>query len=370
MRRGTVLALLVVALAGCDLTYLDVYRCENPSEDHKDANGEPDPCHRKDPTASDAGVDDAGGACAGQCVPGISADWSGPVLVWVGAEADAPPCSAVADGLTPFYEGHGDLDAPTVCGACTCDPPTGSCALPATLTASSAICPGNGSGVTHTSFDPPASWGGTCTAANAIPGGKLCNGVPCVQSVTIAPLTVTEGGCLPIEPVNVQPPPAWKTFARACSRGASLVGCGTHGMMCAPLLPSAEFRVCVTQKSDPTKTHCPYGYPEKLVFYDDFVDGRACSPCTCGAPMGSTCIGSISIFNNGACSGMPLVVSAAIDAVGSQCLDVKPVGAALLSKSASPPPTYTAGACMADGGAPETNAVPQVAEVICCLGTP
>jgi hypothetical protein len=363
------LAVVIVALAGCDLTYLDVYRCENPDEDHKDGNGEPDPCHRHDPTASDAGVDDAGGTCVGQCAPHIPADWSPPALVWVGAEADAPPCAAI--GATQHYVGHADLDAPIVCGACTCAPPSGSCALPATLTASSATCPGNGSGVTHTSFDPPAGWGGTCTPANAIPGGQLCNGVPCVQSVTIAPLTLTQGGCLPIEPVNVQPTPTWNTLVRACVVNPLLQACGPPTAIgaCAPLPPSAAFKVCTLRPGEPTDLDCPDGYPEKFVAYKDFIEGRTCSSCSCDAPTGSTCTGSITIFNNGACSGLPLVVSAAIDAVGSQCLDVKPVGAALLSKSASPP-TFTAGACVAEGGTPKTSAVPHVAEVICCLGTP
>ncbi len=368
MQREKVLALLLVALAGCDLTYLDVYRCENPDEDHKDTNGEPDPCHRHDPTTTDAGLDDAGGTCAGQCVPTILADWSGPALVWLGAEADAPSCLAVADSLGDFYAGHADLDAPIVCGACTCDPPIGSCALPATLTASSAICSGDGSGVTHTPFNPPPKWNGTCTAANAIPAGKLCNGVPCVQSVTIAPLTKTEGGCLPIEPVNVQPPPTWKTFVRACVSSKVPVNCATSHTICAPRPPSAEFRVCTLRAGDPTDLDCPDGYPEKFVAYKDFIEGRTCSACTCGTPMGSTCTGSITIFQDGACT-MPLVASASIDAKGSKCLDLSS-GAPLLSKSASPLPTFTAGACVAEGGTPKTNAVPHLAEVICCLGTP
>jgi hypothetical protein len=371
MRREKVLALLIVALAGCDLTYLDVYRCENPDEDHKDANGEPDPCHRNDPTASDAGVDDAGGTCAGPCVPTIPADWSGPALVWMGAEADAPACSAVAGAPGHFYEGHADLDAPIVCGACTCDPPSGSCALPATLTASAATCAGDGPGVPHTPFNPPPKWDGTCTAANAIPGGKLCGGVPCVQSVTIGPLTKTEGGCLPIEPVNVQPPATWKTFARACvASSVAHYDCGTLAGACAPRPPSAEFRLCALRIGDPTKAKCPEGYPDRSVFYDSYLDARSCKPCTCGAPHGSTCTGSISIFNNDACSNAPLVISLGLDATGPKCSDVSP-GSALLSKSATAP-TFTSGACVAEGGTPDTQALPDpgTAEIICCLGTP
>jgi hypothetical protein len=365
-----VLALLVVAVSGCDRTDLFVYSCQQPDEDHKDANGEPDPCHRNDPTASDAGSsEDAGGTCDGVCLPHIPLGWGAPALVWMGAEADAPLCSAIVGDPGEHFTGHADLDAPILCGACTCDPPSGSCALPATLTASSTICPGNGSGVTHTSFDPPASWGGTCTPANAISAGKLCNGVPCVQSVTIAPLTLSQSGCLPIEPVNVQPPPTWKTFARACVRDKFSGNCAKENEVCVPPSSRADFKVCALKEGDPTKLECPAGYPDRSVFYQSFLDVRSCSPCTCGAPIGSTCTGSISIFNNDACSNVPLVVSAAIDAIGSQCLDVKPVGAGLLSKSASAP-VFTSGTCVAEGGEPKQKALPDIATVICCLGTP
>ena len=55
--------ILVVALSGCGISDLDVYRCLEPDKGHKDANGEPDPCHRNDDLA-------AGEACAGVCLPG------------------------------------------------------------------------------------------------------------------------------------------------------------------------------------------------------------------------------------------------------------------------------------------------------------
>jgi hypothetical protein len=366
MHRGKVLAFLVVALTGCDLMDLDVYRCSEPDKGHKDANGQPDPCHRNDPTASDAGSsDDAGGTCVGQCAPGLPIAWNGPSLVWIGAEAAAPPCPENAS--LQVFTGHAELDAPFTCGACKCDAPIGSCDLPATLTASSAVCPGNGSGVAHTSFDPPAGWGETCTAANAIPAGKLCGGVPCVQSVTIAPLTLKQGGCLPIEAAKVQPTPTWKTFARACSTDTNAPTCGTKSGVCAPISPGPEFKVCTLKEGDPTKLDCPLGYPDRSVFYYGFEDDRICSPCVCGAPSGSTCTGSISIFQDGAC-GAPLVVSLALDAIGPKCDDVSP-GSALGSKSASES-IFTPGTCQADGGKSNGKALPDGATVICCLGTP
>ncbi len=271
--------LLVVALTGCGVSVLDTYPCHDPDKGHKDANGEPDPCHYNDPDGGDGGLpDDAGDAgdaeppdaagetCAGQCVPGLPGEWHGPALLWMGDEAAAPPCPANAD--LEVYTGHAD-PVPITCGACTCAPPIGACELPATLTTSSALCSGSPSGAVHILFDPPSEWGGTCTTANAIPVGTLCGGVPCVQSVTIAPLTVKQSECLPIEPPNVQVQPVWKTFARACIHENFPAVCSAASGLCAPTAPGPEFRTCIHHEGDPALLPCPAAYPDRSVFYQD-----------------------------------------------------------------------------------------------------
>ncbi len=306
------------------------------------------------PPGNDAGVKpDAGETCLGVCAPLPEANWGPPAIVWVGAEADAPHCSALSYPLGDFYAGYGDPEG-SVCGACTCKAPSGSCKPPATLTAAAASCAGDGPGVAHTPFDPPASWDGSCTASNAIPAGTLCGGVPCVQSVTSAPLTLKPGGCLPVEPVN-HPPPIWKTVARACAGGGPSVGCGTQGAICTPKPPSAGFRVCTLRPGDPTKLDCPYGYPVKTVFYDDPVAN--CSPCACGVPTDGICTGFISLFQNGTCAVDP-VQTVSVNAKGPTCTDVPP-GSALGSKAATEL-SYSGGYCTPIGGAPQ-------AEVICCI---
>lgn len=309
------------------------------------------------PPTNDAGVTDdagdAGDACAGVCAPHVPLSWSVLAFVWVGAQADAPPCSAVAGVSGEFYTGYGDPEGP-LCGACKCEAPTGSCELPATLTAAAATCPGDGSGVAHTSFDPPVSWDGTCTTSNAIPAGELCGGTPCVQSVTIAPLTLKQGGCLPVEPTN-HPPPTWKTFVRACDLKSFPRDCGTMGGVCSPRLPSAEFRLCTLRQVDSADVECPAAYPDKSVFYDDPVP--YCSPCACGVPTDGSCTGSISLFQNSACSAQPFQV-VNVDAKGPTCTDVPP-GSALGSKTASKP-SYSGGSCTPSGGIPP-------ATVICCI---
>ncbi|MFS8069879.1 MAG: hypothetical protein ACMG6S_26235 [Byssovorax sp.] len=372
------LTLLLVTLVGCVDTWdttVDVFRCDNPDKGHKDANGDPDPCHRNDPDAGDAGDGDAGDAgdadppdavsttCDGQCVPAVPNQWFGPALVWMGVEVEAPPCPAVAP--VESYTGHGDLGSvASFCGACACAPPSGSCELPATLTASASVCPGDGSGVTHTSFDPPANWGGTCTAASSTPAGKLCGGVPCVQSITIAPLTLKQDGCSPIEPTTMATPPAWGTFARSCITAPSTRVCGVVGELCAPMAPEPAFKLCISRSGDPEKPAlaCPSNYPVRSVFYDELLDDRTCSPCLCDAPTGSTCTGSISIFDDSACSA-PLI-STKIGAAGPLCHDV-PAGSALGSKSASEP-IYSPGTCAPTGGVQNGSAVPDGATVFCC----
>src|SRR5580704_10099541 len=122
--------------------------------------------------------------CAGACVDSPSAGWEGPYLVWFGPEPDAPSCPVTAP--TVVYEGHADLDAgPLPCGPCQCDSPTGACGLPPTLAASSVGCPGTGASAILTPFDSPAAWDGGCTADDAVDGGDLCDGGPCVASVVI-----------------------------------------------------------------------------------------------------------------------------------------------------------------------------------------
>lgn len=375
MRSGRMLlAALLAALAGCDRSDINDYSCLIPDKGHLDADRRPDPCHLRDPDAgapADAGPQsDAGDTCAGECVPIITNPWGGPALLWTGAEADAPACSSLPIPLVEGYAGYGQLVHPPMCGACSCMDPTGSCALPATLTASSKLCPGDGSGAVHTSFDPPASWGGTCTTANAIPAGQLCaGGVPCVQSVTIAPLTLIES-CESTGPSGEPTPATWGTFARVCFGKVLPTLCQAGSTTCVTAAPGPEFTQCVYKEGsvdDPEYPACPPGYPVRSTFYDGYAHAT-CSPCACDAPKGSTCSGSISLFKDPAC-GKPLLGPVIpIDATGSKCHDVPP-GSPLLSKTADAP-SYHQGTCAANGGVLSVQAAPSRPMTFCCQSTP
>ena len=371
MRTGKVLAVLLVALTGCDRTDGSVYRCQNPDKGHKDATGAPDPCHRNDLDAGDTGdagdaglPNDAGETCAGECLPIPPNLWAGPELVWMGDEVDAPPCPAIAP-LEGFAARRPPAEVQPCATTCSCMPPSGSCALPATVTAAATSCAGDSPGVAHTSSDPPASWGGLCDGENAISAGQLCGGVPCVQSITVAPLIIKENDCQLVEKPSVPPPP-WGTFARACIGTDPLLRC-TMLDACVPAAPSPEFKQCVATISDHGIRPCPSSYPEKSVFYEEFVDKRTCTPCMCDAPKDSACTGSIGLFSDATC-GAPLVGSTVlIDAEGPKCYDV-PKGSALGSKSASEP-KYRPGTCPVVGGQ-QGEIEANVTWVVCCQGTP
>jgi hypothetical protein len=324
--------------------------------------------HDAGPDASTGGGDsgDDGGLACGTCVEGAAAMWTGPLLLWVGSDQkDAPPCPVSAGNRS--YEGYGGPQAPTDCGTCMCGSPSGSCTLPTTMTANAASCALTSGSTPHTSFDPSSGWTGACDSNEAIPSGKLCGGVDCVQSLTIGPLAVTESGCTPSQP-PAQIPPTFTTFGRACSSQQWPSCPNSTADLCVSDPPSG-FHVCIGFDSV-ADTPCPlvpgYPYQEKFVFYSGFDDTRSCSACTCDAPAGSTCSSKLSIYTDGACSD--LAYSATVDATGPVCHDL-PAGSPLGSTAASPP-TYTAGACSPDGGVPSGAATPLMPATFCCLPMP
>jgi hypothetical protein len=244
---------------------------------------------------------------------------------------------------------------------CQCDPPTGSCSLPATLAANSTACPGTDPSAVHTAFDPPSGWDGGCTTNDSVDGGELCDGGPCVQSLTIAPLTVEEAGCAPTQPPIAKDPPSWGTFARGC-RGDALGECTNHGLCLAP--PPTGFRVCVYNEGDvacPGPQHGPY--TEKHVFYSNYQDTRSCSPCSCGSPAGSVCSSKVAIYADSSCGSVASYM-VTVDSTKVVCHDLI-AGAALGSKSAIPP-TYVPGVCLPSGG-PMGATAPMDPTTLCCI---
>lgn len=296
--------------------------------------------------------------CAGECAPLGPAEWLGPALVWVGNPGEAPECPPSAPVAGDL--GLADPSAPTLCGACSCDPPQGSCTLPTTWTAAAAACAGDTPGTAHTAFDAPAGWSGACTAKNPVAAGQKCNGVTCVQSLTVAPLSLVEGAC----GVSAgSPPPSlpitWGKAARSC-HGVTAGACAGPSELCAPAAEPGYLR-CLARDGEHA---CPAPYTDEHRFFSGLDDTRACSPCGCNPPSGSTCTALVAAYADSACSAP--IASITVDTTKPACVDILPTGAALGSKLAAEP-LYAPGACKASGGEPTGAALPINPITICCL---
>jgi hypothetical protein len=359
--RSSGAGLLLVFLVGC-VTNLDWYPCDNPDKGHRGPNGEPDPCHYQDADGgTDGGTDggeDSGAHAEPRCVVGEYAHWSflweSPTLLWIGPEDQAPECPQ--GSTTISYEGHDDLVAPAICEACTCEPPTGSCALPSKLTASTAAC--NISGGSSTSFNAPAPWNGSCDGTTQVPGGAA-------HSLTIDPLTMTENGCASGPPIAAKIVSLhWETFARGCD--VDLPDGPVDRSVCLPDdLLSPGFALCIFRDGE---HDCPDDpgtvFTERHIFYQSVQDDRQCSTCTCGAPTGSLCKAQLSIYEGASCSASPLMsnpISSAIPA----CFDIVLPGQALGSKSVESM-IYLPGTCPAMGGDASGNATKTEPSTLCC----
>jgi len=309
-----------------------------------------------------AGGDGGGGAgggevCAGQCVPNAPLGWSVPALLWAGDLEAAPRCPDEAP--TPGYEGYSGFGSvPLDCGVCACDPPASvTCALPTTWNASSVACQ-QGAGVT-TPFHAPSGWDGSCTAQDAIAANVSCNGSPCVRSLVVNPPVAVGGPCTPTPQV---PPPAsngFSTFSRACV-GNAYPPCASPGETCVPAGPEG-FATCIFQKGD---VACPAPWARKEGFYEEFNDGRSCTPCGCGPAGGASCIAAVSVYTDGTCSA-PVGFLAVSSEDPESCIDL-PTGSALGSKMGEVVSTQP-GSCPPTGGEPVGDVEPNQPATFCCL---
>ena len=343
--RSSGAGLLLVFLVGCGVQYIDLYACDDPDTEHLGPDGKPDPCHEQD-VGGDLRCD------VGQFTHWAHG-WESPSWLWIGPENQAPECPL--GSATISYEGHADLVAPSVCEACTCEPPTGACALPSTLTASTMAC--NISGGSSTSFNAPTPWDGSCDSTTQTPVGAA-------HSLTIATVAMTENGCA------AGPPSAakvvslrWDTYARACDVHWPLSP--IERSICLPPDPAPPgFALCIFHEDE---MDCPTEqgniFTEQHFFYKGVEDNRQCSACTCGAPMGSACTATISIYKNPMCSG--LLDQKTISSSSSTCTDIQLPGQALGSKSAGPT-TYLPGTCPAMGGDGSGSATPTKSATFCC----
>jgi len=365
-RIALAILLPTVAVAGVTGCYVQEVVIERPFEDAGADGGEADA--GDDGDSPDASEEDAGPSCSGDCAPINHPDFDLPMLFWFGAPNQIPECPDRAPVRQDLL--HADLVIPADdCEPCNCKPSTGSCGLPETLTAHAGICY---AGAADTSFDPPPDWDGSCTAVNSIPAQAQCppgSGIPCVQSITIGALAKLDEKCEPDLPpvpkVTNFSGPSWGLAAISCQgyTNPPLAGCEDPGRICVPAAdPDAGFRQCIRARGDMA---CPgQAYSKKFVFYEGYEDQRACTACTCGAPMDSVCTAFVSVFKDASCTD-PVIPGVPASSDDPPCLDLTPKGQPLGSKSVSGV-TYHPGTCEAGGGEIEGTVVPVRPITFCC----
>jgi hypothetical protein len=272
------------------------------------------------------------------------------MLVWMGTEL-APDCPADRAGSVVF-DGFMELADPPECPACSCDPPTGECELPALLTANAE--PFCGAGATE-DFLPDPWVGGQCATV-----------LVDAMSVTIGPLTMTETGCKPSGP----PPPLdgaapWKTTVRAC-RGVAYPPCLDPDLLCVPTSepPPPGFSQCIFRGGE---HECPATYPVQHIAFKGVDDQRHCSSCECAEPKGSACTSTLSVFEDVWCD--QFIAGQPVSELGEQCMPLQVGVMTTIYGIKVTEPEYEPGSCEPIGGQVIGTAELVEPSTFCCLST-
>jgi hypothetical protein len=283
------------------------------------------------------------GACGGECAPRVPVEegWFATLLLWTGSPSATPP---VCPEVLPSSDlGFADVAPSVTCPSCSCAPSIeAQCFLAQQLSGNASACPGDAG---MQPFNAPEPWSGACTAMDAVSSAN---------SVTVSPPRLQQSGICPSissgKPSNIQ----GQTRAQICgspSTGPAVPSgtCANQQQTCV-YTPTPGYSSCIITSGDMS---CPSGWPKKHLYYGDSED---CT-CTCGAPVGETCSGTVTVYADSACAS-PLAAVFASSDQPPVCANVTP-GSALGSKSATAP-VYQSGTC-----APVLTQT--FAHTLCCL---
>lgn len=154
----------------------------------------------------------------------------------------------------------------------------------------------------------------------------------------------------------------WGHDVRACW-GKEQGDCQDNRHFCAPSAAAAaaepshtEWKECLLVEGAYSDSKCPNGWDEHHWIYEDptITDTRGCSECTCGAPVGSKCSASVSVYTDDCCGctqpGAPTLLTLGVESTGPACGSVVS-GSALGSKEATMF-GYQPGSCVASDRGP------------------
>jgi len=303
--------------------------------------------------------------CPGVCAPETPAGFEGPVLVATGPAIGLPLCPL---GTKEVIWALADPQlGPRDCPTCVCGEPPGTCEFPTSWDTHTTVCQAPTPPVSG-SFDAPANWDGSCTTANALSEGKLCGGVPCVRSLSVAPPVVVEGDCpvLGEEPTDLPIPYGGTINEWPTPFSVAALACANDGKTpckyasCSPEPPSS-FEVCVYATGDVV---CPQDWTKRSVFFEGGTDNRECSACTCSPPTGGSCTVQIHVYTDSACTNEQLSPYVSSD-MSAPCYDLMS-GISLGSKKAEVIERLP-GTCSPQGGESTGEIEMEKPITFCCL---
>ena len=270
----------------------------------------------------------------GICLSPLPVGWKGPAALRIPSD----PGGGCRDAFPTLVKtGISDVEAEDITCDCSCGPPTGQ------------TCP-------TPTFHQYA--GSDCTPAN----GGIQLTFSCVSGLSPPPsglslsidADVPLGGAC-VATADAQKPPATSVDRILCA-SVELQSCD-EGLCAAAPGEGYEPRLCVYAEGD---LPCPSaeGWGERIVIFDAVDDTRTCGECTCGPPMGGTCVGESAVYNFSQCQS----VKESIPHDGS-CVPLMTQGFGSVQIDM---PEATGGACEASRPSPAGAAVGTSPLTVCC----
>lgn len=318
----------------------------------------------------------------GRCIPDPIGEDSGlwstvPISLWIGPldQVLKMKCEETVGVPKEVFRRYDQLVAPpATCSPCSCAASEGACSgVPNTLELRAGTCAQ--SGVATVPFDAPANWDGSCTNADAIAAGATCpagSQTLCTQSVHSSALPApANDACKPsVSAPSLDLQTSWEIGALGCTANTDPQTCGadTQKSHCVND-PGSPWLQCTYRAGIHEKCPENYQYARHVLYPKEPIDNRGCSTCSCGAPMGSACIGGLRLSTDGACSTE--YVTLEVGSMGPNCYNFLVPGVAIGSK-AIVNRTYLPGVCAVSGGNSIGAAVPDDTKdsgvvTFCCL---
>lgn len=306
--------------------------------------------------------------CETSCVTAAPARWNGPAVRRL---VDSLEDGCGGDFPSLALEGFTEFAGPAAMCTCECGAPAGgACDASIDIQIYDAECTATaGSFCTSTeNLNDCDTLTNTLSAGNPTLSDTDDDFDFGARFIAEAPSVATAPSCSAASTENIRASSV-SGFEVLCEPSEFLPGtCEDRSLCVAEPAAPFEDNFCIWTEGD---VECPGGpYTEREVLYDELVDTRACTDCSCGAAQGVGCTGSFTVvaaYSQGAGIAIDPPETFAADAT---CTNrVTPNGSTIagatytLDYDAESP---TSSGCEASGGDSTGSADPTGARTVCC----